>query len=251
MVKFDKRWIIEKMIRLADEGDFDAMLEAANAILFGDMTAPVDPGLLDLAVSCLRKAVEAGHTGAMISYGALFYNGRGVRQDFDEAIRWYKEAADRGNAQAVSYMGYMYYYGRGSLETDMEKAYQYFSKAALLGVPNAYYKCGDMFRYGQYVDQDPAAAFQLYMTCFRMVSADQPIDCYPDVCSRIGACFHKGIGTEKDLFRAKSFLTEAVRLFRVRVKQGDLFTDEVLKKAVDEWIAVSCELLDQAGCITT
>ena len=124
----------------------------------------------------------------------------------------------------------------------MELAYQYFSKAALLGVPNAYYKCGDMFYYGKYVSKDPFTAFRLYLDCYNMVKFDQPLDCYPDVCRRLGTCYHKGIGTEKDLKKAEQFLSEARRLFQKRVDEGDLFTGNVLKQATDEWLEVTREL---------
>lgn len=233
---------LKKMIKRADEGDFDAMIAVTNYILFNDMTVPIEEDLFHRAVGYLKKAIEAGRTEAMISYGALFYNGRGVKQDFNQAIHWYKEAADRGNAQAVSYMGYQYYYGRGDLEVDMEMAYQYFSKAALLGYPNAYYKCGDMFFYGKYVAKDPFTAFRLYMHCYEMVRFDQPMDCYPDVCRRLGTCYHKGLGTERDLKKAGEFLAEAKRLFQKRIDKGDLFTDNILKQATNEWLEVTREL---------
>lgn len=233
---------LAKMIQMADDGNLDAMIRVAHYILFDDMTVPVESDLFDRAVGYLKTAIDAGRTEAMITYGALYYNGRCVEQDFDEAVHWYREAANRGNPDAVSYMGYMYYYGRGNLEVDMEQAYQYFSKAALLGVPNAYYKCGDMFYYGKYVAKDPVTAFQLYKTCYDMVRYDQPIDCYPDVCRRLGTCFHKGIGTEKDLEKALDFLGEAKRLFQKRMDEGDGFTGNVLKQATDEWIEVTREL---------
>ncbi len=233
---------LEQLIQRADEGDLDAMVDAAYHILFDDMTKPVEQGLYDRAVGYLKKAIDAGRTEAMISYGALFYNGRGVEQDFDRAVHWYREAADRGNPTAISYMGYMYYYGRGNLEVDMEKAYRYFSKAAFLGVPNACYKCGDMYYYGNYVAKDPVTALQLYLNCYEMVKLDRPIDCYPDVCRRLGTCYHKGIGTEKDLKKALEFLSEAKWLCQKRVEEGELFTDSVLKQATDEWNEVAREL---------
>lgn len=233
---------LAKMIQMADNGDLNAMIDVAYYILFDDMTVPVEEDLLERAIGYLKKAIEAGRTEAMISYGALFYNGRGVEQDFDEAIHWYKQAADRGNPDAVSYMGYMYYYGRGNLDVNMELAYQYFSKTAMLGVPNAYYKCGDMFFYGKYVAKDPFTAYRLYSQCYEMVQFDQPMDCYPDVCRRLGTCYHKGIGTEKDLKKAEEFLAEARRLFQKRIDDGDQFTDNVLQQATKEWLEVTREL---------
>lgn len=229
-------------IKQAEDGDINAMVEVADYILWEDMTVPVEADLFERAIDYLKKAIEAENTAAMISYGAVFYNGRGVTQDFNQAVHWYREAANRGARWAVNNMGYMYYYGRGNLEVDMEMAYQYFSKAALLGVPNAYYKCGDMFYYGKYVPKDPFTAFQLYTRCYDMVEFDEPMDCYPDVCRRLGTCYHKGIGTEVDLKRAERFLSKARRLFQKRIDEGDAFTENVLKQATDEWLAVTREL---------
>ncbi len=129
-----------------------------------------------------------------------------------------------------------------NLDVDMELAYQYFSKAAMLGVPNAYYKCGDMFFYGKYVAIDPFTAYRLYSQCYEMVRFDQPMDCYPDVCRRLGTCYHKGIGTEKDLKKAEEFLAEARRLFQRRADDGDRFTANVLQQATKEWLEVTREL---------
>ena len=99
-----------------------------------------------------------------------------------------------------------------------------------------------MFYYGKYVAKDPFTAFRLYTDCYDMVKFDQPLDCYPDVCRRLGTCYHKGIGTEKDLTKAEQFLAEARRLFQKRVDEGDLFTGNVLKQATDEWLEVTREL---------
>ena len=68
------------------------------------------------------------------------------------------------------------------------------------------------------------------------------MDCYPDVCRRLGTCYHKGIGTEKDLKKAEEFLAEARRLFQKRVDDGDGFTDNVLQQAAKEWLEVTREL---------
>ena len=233
---------LKKWIREAENGNVDAMIQVANTILWEDETSPVEPDRYEMAVSYLKKAIEAGNTEAMISYGAVFYNGRGVPQDFRQAVHWYRQAADRGNQWAICYMGYMYYYGRGDLDVDMEMAYRYYSKAAMLGVPNAYYKCGDMFLLGQYVTRDVSTAFELYWKCYSMVRASQPMDCYPDVCRRLGTCFHKGLGTEKDLVQAEHLLFEARRLFQKRLNEGDRFTGEVLRQATQEWEEIMREM---------
>ena len=228
-----------------DSVALDRMVDEAYHILFDDMSVPLDQEKLDYAVNCLKTAIKAGHTVAMLNYGAIFYNGRGVEQDFNQAIHWYREAARRGNPRAINNMGYQYYYGRGDLEVDMEMAYRCFSKAAMLGVSNSMYKCGDMFLEGLYVEKDPDTAFQLYMKCYAMTRKDQPIDCYPDVCRRIGTCFHRGIGTERDLLKARKYLAKAILGFQRRIKEGDPFTSGVMDQAIRELREVCVELRDE------
>ena len=61
-------------------------------------------------------------------------NGDGVAQDFHEAARWYRRAADQGVAFAQFNLGVRYANGQG-VERDPVLAYQWFSLAArgLLG----------------------------------------------------------------------------------------------------------------------
>ncbi|MEZ6142290.1 MAG: hypothetical protein R3B84_17155 [Zavarzinella sp.] len=41
----------------------------------------------------------------MDSIGDLFYHGKGVIQDYFEAMKWYRKAADLGNASAMYSVG--------------------------------------------------------------------------------------------------------------------------------------------------
>jgi TPR repeat protein len=40
----------------------------------------------------------------MVRLGVMYANGWGVEQDFTEALRWYRQAAERGNLQAMRYL---------------------------------------------------------------------------------------------------------------------------------------------------
>lgn len=51
------------------------------------------------AKSLLLEASQLGDTTAMIGLGDLFYHGLGVAEDEKEAEKWYKQAADKGDAQ--------------------------------------------------------------------------------------------------------------------------------------------------------
>lgn len=47
-------------------------------------------------------------------------------------------------------------------EADQEKAFYYFTQASLAGNPNAFYKLGDAFRFGNFVKRNDEIAFQYY-----------------------------------------------------------------------------------------
>jgi TPR repeat protein len=43
----------------------------------------------------------------------MYYRGKGVRQDYAEAMWWYRLAAEKGDAEAQCNLGDMYYRGEG------------------------------------------------------------------------------------------------------------------------------------------
>ena len=43
--------------------------------------------------------------------GVMYYHGNGIKQDFDEAFKWYRCAAEQGHAKAPNSLGVMYYTG--------------------------------------------------------------------------------------------------------------------------------------------
>ena len=53
-------------------------------------------------LSGYRKAAKQGDADAQYNLGVLYADGRGVRQDHAEAVRWYRKAAEQGLVYAVS-----------------------------------------------------------------------------------------------------------------------------------------------------
>ena len=47
-----------------------------------------------------RPLAEQGSAAAEFNLGLLFYDGRGVAQDFTEAAQWFQRSADQGYAKA-------------------------------------------------------------------------------------------------------------------------------------------------------
>ena len=60
-----------------------------------------------------RKAADQGDANAQTNLGYLYANGQGVAQDFAQAMTWYRKAADQGNAIAQNNIGDLYANGQG------------------------------------------------------------------------------------------------------------------------------------------
>ena len=84
------------------------------------------------AVKWYRKAAEQGHAGAQKNLGICYYNGRGVTQDYYEAVKWYRKAAEQGNANAMSWMGYFFENGEG-VTKNLQEAIRWYKLGAEKG----------------------------------------------------------------------------------------------------------------------
>ena len=84
------------------------------------------------AVKWFRKAAEQGDASAQFNLGVMYANGEGVPEDDQEAVRWYRKAAGQGSAEAQYCLGRMYYEGKGVPE-DYVKAYAWINLAASQG----------------------------------------------------------------------------------------------------------------------
>ena len=58
----------------------------------------------------------------------MYNYGQGVTKDYGEAVKWYRKAADQGNAAAQRNMGIMYFTGQG-VARDYREAVNWFQKA--------------------------------------------------------------------------------------------------------------------------
>ena len=105
------------------------------------------------AMAALIKAAEQGDVKSQLSLGSNFYFGKGVFQDFAEAMKWYRKAADQGEAKAQYNLGDMYANGTGVVR-DYAEAVKWYRKAADQGNAKAQLLMGDMYFNGTSVTQD-------------------------------------------------------------------------------------------------
>lgn len=82
------------------------------------------------AIKWYRKAAELGHVAAQNNLGVKYKAGQGVVKDEVEAVKLFRKAADAGLAQAQFNLAGMYEEGRGGLAQDLEEAVVWFRRAA-------------------------------------------------------------------------------------------------------------------------
>jgi TPR repeat protein len=115
-----------------------------------------DRKLAEDAKAC-RVRAEQGDAQAQYELGGMYYQGKGLPQDYVEALRWYRKAADQGNAKGQYGVGFMYEEGKG-VPQDYGQAFAWYRKAAGQGNAKAQYGLASIYRDGKGVPQDPVAA---------------------------------------------------------------------------------------------
>ena len=125
----------------------------------------------------------------------------------DEALKWFRQAADKGNAAAASHIGEMYGMGLGVPKNETEAA-KWYRQGATGGHAFAQNALGQLYENGRGVPQDYAEALKWYR-----LSADQK---FAAAQNNLGVLYAKGHGVPVDQ-------AEAVRLYRLSADQGNAF----------------------------
>ena len=74
------------------------------------------------------QAAEQGNAQAQLDLGVMYYKGEGVRQDYAQAVQWFRKAAEQGDANAQYNLGVMYTQGQG-VRQNLVIAKEWYGKA--------------------------------------------------------------------------------------------------------------------------
>jgi TPR repeat protein len=157
------------------------------------------------AVAWYQKAANQGYANAQYNLGVRYANGQGVKQDYAQAVAWYQKAANQGDADAQYNLGVMYANGQG-VKQDYAQAVAWYQKAANQGHVNAQYNLGLMYGNGRGVKQDYAQAVAWYQK-----AANQG---YADAQHNLGVRYANGQGVKQDD-------AQAVAWYQKAANQGD------------------------------
>ena len=151
-----------------------------------------------------REAAERGDAEAQFALGRCYEEGRGVAQDFAEAFAWYEKAANQRHAGAQHMMGTCYAYGI-RVSPDYRQAIAWFERAAEQGHANAQYLLGVSFTHGLAGVQDDAVAAEWYLRAAEAGDLEAQVN--------LAECFLEGRGVPADK-------GHAVRWFKSAAERG-------------------------------
>ncbi len=191
---------------------------------FTDLT----PGQGMLDPGNLSMLVQRGDVRAMNNVGLLWAKGFDGKQSYEEALRWWNEAARRGYTVAMNNIGLAYANGHG-VEPDIKQAFDWWLKSAIGGNAWAMNAIGDCYETGQGVDQDYVIAMTWYQTA---ADAGDPLAHY-----NVGALYEAGYGVGRDY-------AEALAWYRRAARMGDASSMQAVGRFYSEGLGVEQDLVE-------
>jgi len=154
-------WHLKNLHAVAEQGDAQAQHDLGSEYMSLSRSMPDAKRWREAAVRWWRKAADKGNADAQISLGHAYWNGSGVVVDKREAVRWLRKAAGQGNADAQTSLGHAYWRGSGVV-ADEREAVRWFRRAAERGGANAQVSLGNIYWSAETVIADKREAYIWY-----------------------------------------------------------------------------------------
>jgi TPR repeat protein len=181
--------------KAAQQGSLDA--ETDIALLYANgKGVPRDSAQ---AVVWFRRAAEDGDPSAQYNLALMYERGEGLSRDYHEAVRWFTAAADQNLIPPLLALAEISIQPPSpTLPTDVNKAVEYYQRAASLGSAAAEVALGTIFSKGMQGKVDYAQAAGWYTK-----AAEQG---EPDGQFAIGVSYALGHGVPVDYAQARRWL---------------------------------------------
>lgn len=155
---------VNALIKRAEEGDAQSIFILATLYDRGFDSIPVDSAR---STELYREAAEKGNTEAMNYLGYRLLSGEysALGQDVEKGMEWIEKAAMSGDTKAASNIGWLLTEGK-YVEQDFEKAAFWLEKASDRGLTVAMSQLGDLYRDGKGVEKSYETADRLYREAF-------------------------------------------------------------------------------------
>ena len=205
-----------------------------------------EKGAHSKAYKLLLPLANAGYARAQLYIGDCYANGLGVFLDKEEAVKWYRKAADQDMPEAQHRMFVCCGDGAG-IERNLSNAVKWCRKAAEAGLEEAIYDMGMIYVEGRGVECNAKSAFKWFRK-----GAERG---HPGCLYKLGQCYKYGFGVEKDEDEASKWQEKAVALWQESAKSGnaaamvwlaELYTKgdvvEINKEEAAKWYRKAAEL---------
>ncbi|MDR3527982.1 MAG: tetratricopeptide repeat protein [Rhizomicrobium sp.] len=152
------------------------------------------------ALKWYRMASAKGLSAAQFNLANMFYAGEGTTRDYSEAAKWFRAAAAQGNADAQNNLGAMHATGLG-VTTDYSTAAMWYRKAADQGLAAAQNSLGVLYITGQGVPQSYVEAAKWYRKAAEQGNSAAQ--------NNLGALYYRGQGVPQDAAQAVIWFQKA------------------------------------------
>ena len=153
----DKATALKWFRQAADNGDSYACAEIGAAYWDGDPPYPKDPA--GAVQWYLKAAADPSQVNAARILGIAYRDGTGVAQNEPTALKWFRQAAEKGDAYAASEIGFAYWNGTPPYAVDNIEAVRWLTVAAASPTETqAQIELGVAYRDGRGVERDPYKA---------------------------------------------------------------------------------------------
>lgn len=134
------------LFALTGQAMADALSDAVDAYKAKDYSR---------AEKLFKPLAQSGNTLAQFELGLMYCAGKvpGIPQDCKEGAKWYRLAADQGDADAQFNLGNLYNDGLG-VPQDYKEAAKWYRLAAEKGTTDAQFNLGVLYSDGRGVPQD-------------------------------------------------------------------------------------------------
>lgn len=147
-----------------------------NAMIFLAKVAEKEDCDKEAAAKWYRKAAEKGNAAAQFKLALCYCQGDGVEEDTEAAAQWMLKAAEQGaDAEAQWYMGRFYQDGKG-VELNPTEAVKWFARSAKKNWPRAKHSLALCYWRGDGIQKDEAKAERLLEEAAESGNADASDD---------------------------------------------------------------------------
>ena len=152
-------WVIKRMFHRFLDKTAGGRVDAIADKLFEAAYASMQKYLKTHTHAEVLTKADNDDPEAQFNLGCMYCFGEGVKQDYSEALKWFRKAAGQGLTEAQYNLALMYDNGTG-VNQDKSEAAQWYRKAAEQGYSYAQNNLGVLYQNGNGVEQDEAEAEQ-------------------------------------------------------------------------------------------